>query len=165
MRSSVARRVDGFRSTGAGAIAWYVRGMIRPTDPTESFPTTARKRVVLIGLLPRAVDFSAVPGMDEAKLNAGLKLGHDGCVAAGFDAEWCLTDADWASAAPIITAALAGRPPAAVMIGAGVRAIPAHFLLFEKIINLVHELAPGARLCFNTSPESTPDAVLRWVAP
>lgn len=49
--------------------------------------------------------------------------------------------------------------------GAGIRTIPAHFLLFEQILNLVHEHAPGARLCFNTTPATTRDAVLRWVAP
>ncbi len=126
---------------------------------------TPKKRILLIGLHPRAVDFTAVEGLDEAKLTAGLALGRDGVIAAGFAAEWCLINADWASARPMLTAALADGPLAAVMIGAGIRTLPAHFLLFEQIVNLVHELAPGARLCFNTSPPSTPEAVLRWVSP
>jgi hypothetical protein len=32
-------------------------------------------------------------------------------------------------------------------------------LLFEKIINLVHGLAPAARICFNTTPADTVKAV------
>jgi hypothetical protein len=50
-----------------------------------------------------------------------------------------------------------------VMIGAGLRNAPAHLLLFEEVINLVHAVAPRARICFNTSPGDTLDAVQRWV--
>ncbi len=130
-----------------------------------SSTSAPRPRVLLIGLHPRAVDFSAVVGLDAEKLAAGLAASRDELVATGFDTEWCLTDADWASAGPTIAAALAGRSFAAVLIGAGIRTIPAHFLLFEQILNLVHEHAPGARLCFNTTPATTRDAVLRWVQP
>jgi hypothetical protein len=35
--------------------------------------------------------------------------------------------------------------------------------LFEKLINVVHECAPHAMLCFNTKPTDTAEAVLRWV--
>jgi hypothetical protein len=132
----------------------------------RSDPSAAPKtRVLLIGLHPRAVDFSQVPGMDAEQLAAGLEASHDELVALGFDAEWCLTDADWSTAGPTIAAALAARRHAAIMIGAGIRVLPAHFLLFEQILNLVHEKAPGARICFNTSPWTVRDAVLRWVRP
>ena len=50
-----------------------------------------------------------------------------------------------------------------VLIGAGVRLDPEHFLLFEKLINVVHEYAPKAKICFNTSPGDTAAAVMRWV--
>jgi hypothetical protein len=33
------------------------------------------------------------------------------------------------------------------------------FLLFERLINVVHEAAPGARIAFNTSPADTAEAV------
>lgn len=51
----------------------------------------------------------------------------------------------------------------AVLIGAGVRNDPEQFLLFERMVNLVHEHAPQARICFNNSPDSSADAVLRWL--
>jgi hypothetical protein len=38
-------------------------------------------------------------------------------------------------------------------------------LLFEKIINLVHSLAPAASICFNTNPANTVQAVQRWISP
>ena len=50
-----------------------------------------------------------------------------------------------------------------VLIGAGLRQPGERLLLFEKIINLVHELAPNARICFNTTPADSVDAVRRWV--
>ena len=50
----------------------------------------------------------------------------------------------------------------AVLIGAGVRTAPDHFLLFEKLINAVHRHAPQAAICFNTNPTDTAAAVQRW---
>jgi hypothetical protein len=50
---------------------------------------------------------------------------------------------------------------AVVAIGAGVRTYPEHCLLFETLINLVHEHAPEARIAFNTGPGDTAEAVLR----
>jgi hypothetical protein len=52
---------------------------------------------------------------------------------------------------------------ASVVIGAGLRVPPAHLMLFEKLINLVHAGAPGARICFNTKPTDTVEAVQRWL--
>ena len=49
------------------------------------------------------------------------------------------------------------------MIGAGVRKDDDQFLLFEKLLNLIHELAPNARIAFNSSPNDTVEAVKRWV--
>jgi len=51
------------------------------------------------------------------------------------------------------------------MIGAGVRTIPEHLLLFEKLINIVHQYTHSAKICFNTKPSDTADAAQRWVKP
>ena len=51
--------------------------------------------------------------------------------------------------------------PDAVMIGAGVRFNPALTTLFEMLVNLVRDHAPQARLCFNSGPYDTADAVER----
>jgi ketopantoate hydroxymethyltransferase len=50
-----------------------------------------------------------------------------------------------------------------VVIGAGLRQPASQLLLFEKILNLVHTLAPKAKICFNTTPGDTLDAVQRWI--
>jgi len=49
----------------------------------------------------------------------------------------------------------------AVMIGGGIRAIPANTELFERIVNAVHELAPGAQFAFNAGPDTTLEALGR----
>jgi hypothetical protein len=35
--------------------------------------------------------------------------------------------------------------------------------LFERLLNLVHARAPGAKICFNSNPGDTAEAVQRWV--
>jgi hypothetical protein len=51
-----------------------------------------------------------------------------------------------------------------IMIGAGLRIVPPYFLLFEKLINVIHQHASAStKLCFNTNPADTADAVQRWV--
>ncbi|MCY0994473.1 hypothetical protein OV203_45540 [Nannocystis sp. ILAH1] len=125
----------------------------------------ARKAVLLVGFEPRIVDFSNYPGLDEAKLRAGLAVSLETTTAAGFDAEWCLVTTDWREVEATVRARLLARDYAAVMIGAGIRTAPAHLLLFERLIDLIHTLAPDARLCFSTSPDSAAQAVLRWVQP
>jgi hypothetical protein len=46
-----------------------------------------------------------------------------------------------------------------------VRTPPPQFALFEKLVNVVHECAPRAKICFNTKADDTADAFLRWVQP
>jgi ketopantoate hydroxymethyltransferase len=66
------------------------------------------------------------------------------------------------TAEAVATRCLKSRSFDCVVIGAGLRASP-QLLLFEKLVNLVHQPAPGARVCFNTTPADTAEAVRRWV--
>jgi hypothetical protein len=121
-------------------------------------------KVVLLGLHPDVVDFTAVPGLTKEKLAASLSAQEAELRALGFDATWILFDRG-ETAERVVAAALDAKAYDVVLIGAGVRAIPAHFILFEKLINLVHERAPKAKICFNTKPDDTREAVLRWTGP
>lgn len=125
--------------------------------------------ILLIGLLPSAVDFSslassAFPDLTPEKLFLGIQAQEKSLHDLGFELTRCMVDAG-ETAEAVTLAALQARTYAVVVIGAGVRTLPAHFLLFEKLLNLVHEHAPKARICFNTRPEDTQAAVLRWIAP
>ena len=62
-----------------------------------------------------------------------------------------------------LAAALSEDACGVVLIGAGVRKDDDHFLLFERLVNSVHEHAPGARIAFNSGLTDTAAAVGRWV--
>jgi len=50
-----------------------------------------------------------------------------------------------------------------IMIGAGVRTMPQRTVMFEKIINTIHQKAPpSSKICFDTNPSDAVEAVLRW---
>ena len=80
----------------------------------------------------------------------------------GYEADLCLTDFG-ATAERVVEDKLRAKAYDCVLIGAGIRVIPSSFMLFEKLINVVHANAPQAKLCFNTKPSDTAEAVLRWV--
>lgn len=67
------------------------------------------------------------------------------------------------TAEAVLLKALAEHTFDVILIGAGIRALPQHTLLFERIINVVHQNAPAAKLCFNTNPNDTLEAVQRWI--
>src|SRR5215467_3405701 len=123
------------------------------------------KSVLVIGLDPTLIDFSKpgyAPGMDAAKVLAGLKASEDELTGLGYSVQTCLTDFGETAEAVLQTRLKQTRFDC-ILIGAGVRANPSNFILFEKLINVVHEHAPHAKICFNTIPSDTAAAVKRWL--
>jgi len=126
---------------------------------------TGRKAVLVIGLDPARIDFSKpgyAPGMDARKVLAGLKASEEELSRLGYDVQTCLTDFG-ETAEAVVRSQLAQTRFDCVLIGAGVRANPSNLLLFEKLINVVHQHAPRAWICFNTMPGDTAEAVKRWL--
>ena len=126
---------------------------------------TTEKTVLLIGLDPALIDFSQPgypPGMDAAKVWAGLKASEEELARLGYSVEACFTDFG-ATAEAVVEKALKRKAFDCVMIGAGVRTVPSNFLLFEKLVNVVHKHAPQSNICFNTLPSDTAAAVKRWL--
>ncbi|WP_063009648.1 hypothetical protein [Nocardia kruczakiae] len=128
------------------------------TDPT------ARLRALTIGLHPRALDYSRFPDLNEEQLTARVDAANAALRDTEFDITPCLVSASPDEAEAELRAVLANRSFDLVMVGGAVRAVPEHTLLFERVINLVAEAAPGIRFCFNTSPETTLDALRRAAA-
>ena len=128
---------------------------------------TDKKSVLVIGLQPTLIDFSspdyaAYLDMDAGKVSAGLKDAEDSLTQLGYDVQMCLTDFG-ETAEAVVQDRLKRKRFDCILIGAGIRAIAGNFILFEKLINVVHANAPQAKLCFNTKPTDTADAVLRWI--
>ncbi len=126
----------------------------------------ADTRVISIGLHPRVLDYTTLPdGVDEASLTARIERGNAGLREAGFDVLLCQVDTAPDAAEEQVRAQLRRAQFGLAMVGGGIRMIPEHTELFERIVNVLHEVSPGIRLCFNTAPDNTVDALRRWIAP
>lgn len=125
---------------------------------------TKKTTVLLVGWHPDVVDYSKWPGLTPEKLLAGLEGDRAKLEALGYDAELGLIRSA-ESAAGSFKALLSEKPRDCVLIGAGVRTVPEYLHLFEALVNTFHESAPKAKLCFNSGPFDSADAVQRWVKP
>jgi hypothetical protein len=127
----------------------------------------ARARVLIVGLEPSLIDFSDpvyAPGRNAATVRAGLETDEAHLNALGYDAELCLIDFG-ETAGTVLRHRLGQKSFDCILIGAGVRLAPQNTLLLEKLVNIAHTDAPQAKLCFNTKPTDTAEAVQRWVSP
>jgi hypothetical protein len=126
---------------------------------------TAARTVLLIGEDPGLVDYSdpAIPaGLNADVIWTGITEAQKRFEDLGHRVDLCLTDlGETAEAA--IAEKLAGSRYDCIVIGAGLRLPPANLRLFEKVINAAHRGAPGTPIAFNTRPEDSPEAALRWL--
>ncbi|MFD6418672.1 hypothetical protein [Streptomyces sp. NPDC060194] len=130
----------------------------------SSTPLPRGTKILSIGLHPRALDYSRMPeGVDEAVFTARIDAANAGLREAGFAVVPCLVDTSVDGAEATVRAQLEEHAFGLAMIGAGVRMLPENTLLFERLVNVLTEAAPGIRLCFNTTPEGTIEALRRWI--
>jgi len=123
-------------------------------------------RILMIGIHARALDYSKLPpGLDEATMTERIEAGFGATIAAGFDAVSCLIGTSPYEAETEIREAFAGDQFGLVMIGGGIRMVPEYTELFERVINACNAESPGITFCFNTSPETTLDALKRHIQP
>ena len=119
-----------------------------------------------IGIHPRSLDYSRLPDdFDEAVLTARIERGNAALRDAGFNFVPCLVDSSPDAAEHQIRDRLQETQIGLAMIGGGIRMMPEHTELFERIVNVLHESSPEIRFCFNTAPDNTVDALRRWITP
>lgn len=122
--------------------------------------------VLIIGEDPTLIDFSAPgvpPDMDADKVMRGLNGSRDRLERAGYNARILLTkDAETVEAQ--VSEALRNNHYDVVVIGAGLRTLPPMAEQFERLMNVLHEHAPQAKLAFNTQPDDSDKAALRWLS-
>lgn len=128
---------------------------------------TQKKTILIIGINPSLIDFTspefaAFPGLTPEKVEAGIKGSINKLIELGYDARLCWTDFGQ-TAIDVLETHLKEISFDCVLIGAGIRKPEINFILFEKMINTIHEFAPKAKVCFNTNPTDTIDAVKRWL--
>ena len=126
-----------------------------------------KPKVLSVGLEPSLINFTdpayaAFPGMTAEKVMAGLNRDVETLNGLGYSASLCLVDFG-ETAEAVLKANLSKAAYDCIVIGAGVRLIAQNTDLFEKLVNVIHKNAPDAKLCFNTRPDDTADAIQRWV--
>jgi hypothetical protein len=114
-------------------------------------------RVLVIGLDPVRID-----GWDPEPVVAAIARGHARFAEQGVEADMCLVAPDDNPEAAIVDA-LTGKDYACVVVGGGIRKHEPLLELFERVVNLVRQHAPGAAIAFNSTPDDTVDAALRWL--
>jgi len=120
-----------------------------------------RPSVLALGLDPIYADYTQMPGLTPESVRAFIDSQIERVRGLGYDVVSCLVDTG-ASAEMVTARRLAERSYDCVVIGAGLRAQPL-LQLFERLLNLVHTMAPHAKICFNTTPKDTAEAVQRWL--
>ncbi|GLZ28541.1 hypothetical protein Lesp02_07310 [Lentzea sp. NBRC 105346] len=114
-------------------------------------------RVLVIGLDP-----AQIPGWDPAPVQAAIARGQARFEELGLEADMCLVVPEDRPEEAIV-AALTGGDYACVVVGGGIRKHEPLLELFERVVNLVRQYAPGAAIAFNSGPEDMADAALRWL--
>jgi hypothetical protein len=103
------------------------------------------------------------PGMTSEDLAGRIERGQAAIAAAGIEAGHCLIGFDPDEAEAAIREHFASRSYGLALIGGGIRLLPEHTVLFERICNVLIDLQPGIRLSFNTDPENSINALRRWL--
>src|SRR5262245_10086898 len=102
------------------------------------------KKVLIVGFDPKLLDLSspelAPLPLTAEKIRAGAEADSERLRGMGYDPMQCLIDLG-ETAEAIVTRHLKDKNYDCVVIGAGLRANPKYFLLFEKLVNVVHEQA------------------------
>ena len=123
--------------------------------------------ILIIGEDPTLIDFSAPeapPDMSADKVMLGLNGSRDRLKRLGHDARILLTkDAETVEAQ--VSAALQDHRYDVIVIGAGLRTLPPMTDQFERLMNVLREPAPQAKLAFNSRPDDSDKAALRWLSP
>ncbi|WP_205326442.1 hypothetical protein [Glycomyces sp. YM15] len=124
----------------------------------------SNERALFIGIRPEAFGPEDLPpGMTVEDLAGRVERGQAAIAAAGIEAAHCLIGFDPDGAEAAIREHFASSAYGLAMIGGGIRLLPEHTVLFERIVNVLIDLQPRIRLSFNTDPENSIDALRRWL--
>ena len=124
------------------------------------------KKVLFLGIDPKLIDvnLATTTGWDANRVKAVAQEANNKLTELGYEVQNCLVDLG-ETAESVVSDMLTRENFECIMIGAGIRILPQHTVLFEKIINAVHQKAPpSSKICFNTNPGDSAEAVLRWVS-
>lgn len=123
------------------------------------------KRILIVGMNPNTVDFSKPgfePGLTAEKVLLGIKTEREKLTELGYESELYFIDTGVSDSTDFVEILKSSKFDG-VLIGAGVRISPVNFILFEKLVNTIHENAPGSKIIFNATPNDIVESVQRWL--
>jgi hypothetical protein len=127
----------------------------------------AKKKVLGLGIDPKLIDSNlanTAEGWDASRVQAAAQDAIERLMDLGYEVQTCFVDFG-ETAESVLSDILSREKFDCIMVGAGVRILPQHTFLFEKIINVIHQKTPpSSKICFNTNPSDTVEAVLRWAS-
>lgn len=132
----------------------------KPQKEKANSSYSKSKKVLLVGIDPKKLDFTKIPNLTEQELSTALETQKQKLITAGYDAEWCLVDLGM-TAENTVKDKLSKKQYNLVLIGAGIRTLPDNFLLFENLMNIIHQYAPNSQIGFNTNQNDTEISVQR----
>ena len=106
---------------------------------------TTGARILLVGLDPDMVDYSKspVPGLTAAKVRAAEEGDKAKLETLGYNVKSLYVD-DGKTAEAVLSAELSNGGHDCIIVGAGLRILPPYFILFEKLINVIHRHTPAS---------------------
>jgi hypothetical protein len=123
------------------------------------------KQILIIGMNPHTIDFSSpgfAPGLTAEKVEIGIKIERENLRNLGYDSDLYHIDSGVLELSKLVDL-LKIKQFDGILIGAGVRIPPINFILFEKLVNTVHENSPNSKIIFNTNPLDTAESIKRWL--
>lgn len=123
----------------------------------------AKKKVLVIGIDPRLIDsnLATSTGWDANRVKSAAQEANMRLTELGYELQNCLVDLG-ETAESVVSATLLREKFDCILIGGGVRLVPQNTVMFEKLINAIHQIAPpSSKICFNTNPGDTVEAILR----
>ena len=122
-----------------------------------------KKKVLLIGIDPKLIDsnLATTTGWDANRVKLAVQDANKRLTELGYEMHDCLVDLG-ETADSVVSATLSREKFDCILIGGGIRLVPQNTAMFEKIINAIHQEAPpSSKICFNTNPGDTVEAILR----
>jgi hypothetical protein len=122
-------------------------------------------RILILGQDVHTVDDThpaIPPGLSAEIVLAGLARAKASLKSQGFAVDLLQVQPAPATAEAEVVAQLTDQTYAVVVIGAGIRNPPPSLGLSEMAPNVGRRHAPGARIAFNTRPDDSDVAAVRW---
>jgi hypothetical protein len=139
--------------------------IIKMTNQEKELRAKKMKKVLIIGMDPYTIDFTnpeIAPGLTIDKIEKGTQVTLEKLNSMGYDAESFLIETG-STELSNLARELWEEKYDGVVVGNGIRGLASNFILFEQIINVIHEHAPEAKIIFNSLPTNTDEAVKRWL--